>query len=94
MKSTDSKTTPEAVFFHELGHALNARFTGSIDNLPASLLKYLSELCLPKMLSLPAYKQIEVFTDVLGMGMMYESPFEEYDPFFRYTKATRTVSKK
>lgn len=81
MRSKDRKTTPEAVFFHELGHALCVNYTGNSEAVPTNIVEFLKELCFPTLLSLPIEEQREVLADVLSVGMMYGSPFSEYDPF-------------
>ena len=73
--------TPEGVFFHELGHALNARLTGESTVVPPKILDFLEALCFPTIKSLTEDKQCEVFADVISMGMMYKSPFAKYDHF-------------
>lgn len=72
---------PEAVFFHELGHALHARYTGSLNRLPEDIIGILEDTCMPQISSLKDSEQMEIIADVLGMGLMYESGFEEYDNF-------------
>lgn len=72
---------PEAVFFHELGHALHARYTGGLNKIPEDIVGILKDTCMPKITSLKDPEKIEIIADVLGMGLMYESGFEEYDSF-------------
>jgi hypothetical protein len=73
--------TPEAVLFHELGHAMHARYTGDIMLLPKNIIHRLEKLCMPEIGNLTAEEQTEVLADVLSVGLMYESPFSEYDAF-------------
>ncbi len=73
--------TPEAVFFHELGHAIHARYVGNIETIPSNILIFLKQLCMPTIETLTPEQQSEVFADILSVGMMYGSPFEEYDCF-------------
>jgi len=74
---------PEAVLFHELGHAIHARYTKDIDIVPNDIFQKLERLCFPGLCSLSLDKQKEIFADVLGMGLMYGSPFAEVDPFYQ-----------
>lgn len=74
--------SPESVFFHELGHALHARYHESLDNVPQKILEYLKQLCFPTIDSVTCEQQCEIFADILSIGMMYDSPFSKYDPFF------------
>ena len=73
-------TTPESVFFHELGHALYTRYAGGFDinyEMKEILKLYFPnslEICSPE-------QQLEIIADILSMGMMYGSPYEKLDPF-------------
>jgi hypothetical protein len=80
MKEKDS-ISPEAVLFHELGHALHAKRFGSIDKLPNNIIDILQDLCFPEIKTLDAEIQNELFADVLGIGLMYQTPYEKYDVF-------------
>ncbi|EHI60542.1 MAG: hypothetical protein ACLTC4_06865 [Hungatella hathewayi] len=76
-----TNVNPEAVFFHELGHALHARYTGNLNRIPEDIVGILKDTCMPKISSLKDAEKMEVIADVLGMGLMYESGFEKYDGF-------------
>jgi hypothetical protein len=80
----ESKANPIAVLFHELGHALHAQRFGAFDYVPDEILDFLTQLCIPTLKELDAATQTEIFADVIGIGLMYQSQFEEYDlfPFF------------
>ncbi|MDI3311212.1 MAG: hypothetical protein QJR05_07265 [Thermoanaerobacterium sp.] len=94
MKSNSKNTpTPEAVFFHELGHALHARYMGNIKIMPEKIIQFLKELCMPTIDLLEANQQREVFADILSVGMMYDSPFSKYDPFSYIHKNDKEVFK-
>ena len=81
MNGNDAGITPEAVLFHELGHAIHARYAGTICAVPENVLRFLKELCMPGIMTCSEAEQCEVFADVLSVGLMYESPFAEFDPF-------------
>lgn len=81
MNGNDESITPEAVLFHELGHAIHARYAGTIETVPENVLLFLQDLCMPNIASCSSSEQCEVFADVLSVGLMYESPFAEFDPF-------------
>ena len=72
---------PEAVLFHELGHALQARCFGNITAVPPDILDLLEQLCFPTIKHLNQAAQCEVLADVLSIGLMYQTPFEKYDRF-------------
>jgi hypothetical protein len=80
MKEKDS-ISPEAVLFHELGHALHAKCFGGIDKLPNNIIEILQDLCFPEIKTLDSEIQNELFADVLGIGLMYQTPYEKYDVF-------------
>jgi hypothetical protein len=71
--------SPEAVLFHELGHALHAKRFGGIEKLPDNIIEILQDLCFPKFKTLDYSIQNELFADVLGTGLMYQTPYEKYD---------------
>lgn len=73
--------TPEAVFFHELGHALHARYTGNMKVVPQKIIDFLKDLCMPNIDTITPIQQCEVFVDILSAGMMFDSPFAKHDPF-------------
>ena len=81
MKTSKLDVTPEGVLFHELGHALHARFARTINSVPEKLADLFCETTFPKYKSLSSKDQSEILADVLGMGLMHGSPFIEYDPF-------------
>lgn len=92
MKSNSKDTpAPEAVFFHELGHALHARYTENVKVVPEEIIFFLKELCMPKIDLLEPEQQREVFADILSIGMMYDSPFSEYDPFVKIREDDKKV---
>ncbi len=72
---------PIAVFFHELGHALHARYSGSLDVIPSNIISLLKRTCMPKIEELPDYQKAEILADVFSMGLMFESAYEKYDCF-------------
>ena len=82
-KRCDINFNPVSVLFHELGHALHARFLGSsIDQkVPVNILEFLGSICFPTIMSLSISEQNELFADVIMMGLMYKSPFDMYDPY-------------
>jgi len=81
LKTDCEGITPEAVLFHELGHAIHARYSGSLEKVPEKIINLLKELCMPALDEASNEIQSEVLADVLSVGMMHDSPFEEYDYF-------------
>jgi hypothetical protein len=80
MNEKDS-ISPEAVLFHELGHGIHAKRFGGIDKLPNNVIEILQDLCFPEIKTLDSEIQNELFADVLGIGLMYQTPYEKYDVF-------------
>lgn len=79
-KRPDAKT-PEAVLFHELGHAIHARWTKDSRVIPPKIVQFLKDLCFPQFDTLPPDQQSEVLADILSVGLMYKSPFAQHDAF-------------
>jgi hypothetical protein len=78
MKEKDS-LNPEAVLFHELGHALHTQRFGNVTKVPDNIIKMLQDLCFPNLSQIGAVEQSELFADVLSVGFMYQTPYEKYD---------------
>ncbi|MFP3041484.1 hypothetical protein LQZ19_06635 [Treponema primitia] len=72
---------PEAVLFHELGHAIHARYFGDVSKVPDDIIDNLQKLCFPRLKQDEAAKQSELFADVLSVGLMYQTPYEKYDVY-------------
>lgn len=77
----ENAPNPEAVLFHELGHAIHASCVEDVHQIPVEMIDLLQKLCFPKLNQISATEQCEVFADVLSMGLMYQTPFEKYDLF-------------
>lgn len=77
----NENVTPEAVLFHEFGHALHAKYTGNINIIPQNIISILKEVCMPTIDRLSSKIQAEILADILSVGLMFDSPFEKYDPF-------------
>lgn len=75
----DCKQNQVEVFFHELGHAIHYAITGKLDIFPSAVLKILADTCFPNIESLPVEDRQEVLADVFGIGLMYNTPYIEYD---------------
>jgi len=71
----------EAVFFHELGHALHGAFSGGIQEVPDGVFEILRGSCFKTIYEANTSAQVEILADVLSVGLMYDSPFIKYDPF-------------
>ncbi len=64
---------PEHIFLHELGHLLHMRATGTITDLPASFIEYLSQLGTDCSQLTTAQLQ-EVFADTFMLAMLFKHP--------------------
>jgi hypothetical protein len=73
--------SPEAVLFHELGHAVHFKVFGNTDCLPDSIIELLQDICFPEIKTLDNSIQNELFADVFSIGLMYKSPYEKYDVY-------------
>ena len=82
MKVNDMNiVNPIAVFFHELGHVLHACFANTPNQVPDNILDYLQKLCFPSIKDAPCSTQCEIFADVLSVGLMQDTKYEEYSLF-------------
>lgn len=70
---------PAEIFFHELGHAMQTAITGDIDVLPQVIMDLLDDLCFPGIANAPLNDGREVLADAFGIGLMYNTPFINYD---------------
>lgn len=93
-EQTQKEMSPEAVLFHELGHAMHARAFKDISYVPSLYLEVLNKTCFPGISNETAENQNEIFADVLSIGMMYQSPFEKYDPFHKIAKSDKELFQK
>jgi len=73
--------SPEAVFFHELGHALHAQYSGDVKKVPDDIINFLQVLCFPRLKQVDNEEQSELFADVLSVGLMYQTPYEKFDSY-------------
>jgi hypothetical protein len=78
MKKKNS-LSPEAVLFHELGHALHAQRFGDITKVPDNIIEILQNLCFPNLRQMDPMDQSELLADVLSVGLMYQTPYEKHD---------------
>lgn len=75
----DCKQNQVEVFFHELGHAIHYAITGKLDIFPSAVMNILADTCFPNIESLPVADCQEILADVFGIGLMYNTPYIEYD---------------
>jgi len=80
---------PEAVLFHELGHALHAKRFRGLEKLPKNIIEILHDICFPDIKSLDVSTQNEMFADVLSIGLMYQTPFDKYNLFKEHINRTQ-----
>lgn len=71
--------SPQYVFLHELGHALQAKLTGSI-YIPHESFKSYFKAVSPGT-DIPDLELCELFADTFAMAAMYNNQFSCYDPF-------------
>jgi hypothetical protein len=87
------KANPIAVFFHELGHVLHIRYFGGPFRVPDYVLNLLSDLCFPTIKEVTKSEQNEIFADVLSIGLMQGTGYEEYDLFKEFHPDDKQVFK-
>ncbi len=81
MNQMDENITPEAVLFHELGHAVHMRYSREADRVSEHILRWMKEQCFPQIEERSKEEQSEILADILSVGFLFESPFEVFDPF-------------
>ena len=77
------EVTPEYVFFHELGHAMQIEHDETLEAFPESAVETLLANGFPGFRSIPLYNQQEIFADMMSVGLMFHSPYQELNPFTR-----------
>lgn len=78
---TNQKSTPEEEVFYVLSLALITWFTGSMKELPDNIIEMLKEICIPTIKELGRETQVSAFAERLSVGLMYDSPFQQYDTY-------------
>lgn len=80
-KGNSTNCSPEAILFHEIGHMLHTRCFDLIPGSKDMVISILNKTCFPGITDMDEGEQNEIIADVISMGFMYDSPYEEYDPF-------------
>ena len=80
-KDAEPQVSPEAVFFHELGHALHYKYMRGDIYHSGVLLQKIKRYMLPTVEFCAPEEQPEIIADILSVAMMHGSPFEKYNPF-------------
>lgn len=86
--------SPIYVFLHEIGHYIHINITKGKLNINKKILEKIKKTGFSKFASANNDIQKEVFADILAMGIMCDSPYEEYDPFVDITKEDKKEFKK
>lgn len=71
--------TAEEDIFYVLSVALIKQYTGNQNETPSEFIKLLKDSCIPNIERLDKDIQQSILTELLAMGLMYGSPFQEYD---------------
>jgi len=80
-KDAEPRVTPEAVFFHELCHALHFKYTNGKINISDEIMIDLIRYGFAAIVDCSPEEQAEILADVLSVAMMKGSIFEKYNPF-------------
>lgn len=81
---------PEFVLFHELAHALSIRRAGGI-SLHKDAAALLDRYFVGSLTHYSIEQQLELLADALAMGMMLDSPYEQFDPFVSVRREDKKV---
>ena len=80
-KDAEPRVTPEAVFFHELCHALHFKYTAGKIDIDNEIMTDLIRYGFAAIVDCSPEEQAEILADVLSVAMMKGSPFEKFNPF-------------
>ena len=86
--------SPEAVLFHELGHAIQTKAYGDISIIPDNIIDILHDLGFPKIKELDIETKSEILADVFGVGLMFDTPFSRYDIYKEIEPKVKELYKK
>jgi hypothetical protein len=75
------EVTPEAVLFHELGHAIHAKVVNDLNSIPNEIIETIEGNGFSGIKTLAFEDQCEILADVLSVGMMFDSQFQSHNPF-------------
>lgn len=86
--------SPVYVFLHEIGHTIHFATTKNGDYIPEDILDELKETGFYKINSADTYTKCEVLADILAMGIMYNSPYADCDPFVEISEKDKIIFNK
>jgi hypothetical protein len=75
----DEETSPEYVFLHELGHALQISLTGSVTLVPNAFINFHDQLSTGLKQNTP--DAAEVFADSFAIAVMHGTYLQDHNPF-------------
>ena len=89
--SVEKNIDPIYIFFYEIGHYIHACVTKGEMNIDKKIMDKLNQKGFPKKKKSKEYLRKENFTNILAIGIMYDSPYENHDPFTNILKEDKAV---
>ncbi len=87
----DNKS-PVYIFFHELGHYIHSNITNGKLYIPEDIILKLKDNGI-NIENMEEYQKNDFFADILAIGLMYGSPYEKEDPFFKTKEKNKNLFK-
>lgn len=87
----DNKS-PVYIFFHELGHYIHSNITNRKLYIPEDIILKLKDNGI-NIENMEEYQKNDFFADILAIGLMYGSPYEKEDPFFKTKEKNKNLFK-
>jgi len=87
----DNDTSPEYVFLHELGHALQLAITGSMDNVPGEFISFQNDLSGVEPIEQDDPNAPDLFADSFAIAVMNNTPLKKHDPFNFHEELNRLL---
>lgn len=87
----DKDISPIYVTIHEFGHYIHTNYSKGKMNIDRKILNLLKKTGFYNIKKTDPYSQKEALADILAIGIMYNSPYENCDPFKEISKEDKKV---
>lgn len=85
---------PIYVFLHEIGHTIHYAITKNGNFIPEKVLKELEKTGFKGIETIDNYAKYEALADIFAMGIMYNSPYADCDPFVEISEKDKIIFNK
>lgn len=86
--------SPTYVFLHEIGHTIHYAITKNGNFIPEKVLKELEKTGFKGIETIDNYAKYEALADIFAMGIMYNSPYADCDPFVEISEKDKIIFNK